>query len=82
MHCYKINPDRFGEPLSETEINTIKCLAENSLRPQRVANKLCYARSSITYHVEMIIAKTGLNPLDFYDMTKLLNLIEGGDSGD
>lgn len=82
MHCYKINPDRFGDPLSETEINTIKCLAENSLRPQRVADKLCYARSSIMYHIEMIRMKTNLDPTDFYGMTKLLKLIEEGVSDD
>jgi DNA-binding CsgD family transcriptional regulator len=81
MPNYKISERRRGEPLSETEIKTIRSLAENSLRPQRVADKLCYARSSIMYHIEMIRMKTNLDPTDFYGMTKLLKLI-GEDGSD
>lgn len=65
--------------LSEAEINTIRSLARNGLKLQRTAAELNYSRNSILYHVIRIKEKTGLDARNFYDMTRLLNLIKEGD---
>lgn len=64
--------------LTSTEIQTIYSLAKNRLRLSKVSDITHYHRNSVMYHIGRIKMKTGLNPLDFYDMVKLIELI-GGD---
>ena len=62
--------------LSNVERNIILSLARNGLVRSRAAKDLFYSLNNIKYHVEKIQLKTGLNPMDFYDMVKLLEIIQ------
>ena len=57
--------------MTEQEIKIIMALARNRLSTARAANDLNYHRNTIFYHVKKIREKTGLDPLDFFDMMKL-----------
>lgn len=65
--------------LTEKEKLIIFSLAQNGLKRKRVAKELFHHPNAITYHVERIRMKTGLNPMDFYDMIKLVELAKLGD---
>lgn len=64
--------------LTDREKQTIFSLARNGLVVHRVAKELFYTDNGIKYLIGRIRLKTRLNPLDFYDMIKLIALI-GGD---
>lgn len=80
------NPERSGSihrvpagvapcGLSESEVYVIRGLAKNGLRISRTAEALHYHWNSVNYNVRRVKAKTGLDPTDFYDMQKLLDLV-------
>lgn len=47
-------------------------LAENGLRVSESARQLYMSRTCVADHIGKIHDETGKNPLDFYDMCKLL----------
>lgn len=58
--------------VSKQEIKILFALAECRLNPSMTAIKLNLHRNTVVYHIGEIKNITGLDPLDFYDMTKLL----------
>lgn len=58
------------------QAKVIKALADNGLRAARVAKVLYKHRNTIVFHIDSIRRQTGLNPLDFYDMQKLLPMAQ------
>jgi DNA-binding PucR family transcriptional regulator len=58
--------------ISKTEIKIIFALAECGLNSSRAARKLNFHRNTVVYHIGEIKNITGLDPLDFHDMVKLL----------
>ena len=62
--------------MSEQEAKIIFALARNQLSISRAANDLTYHRNTIFYHVKKIRKKTGLDPLDFYDMVNLIPMAQ------
>ena len=66
--------------LDDKKREIIQSLAENSLCVTLVAKKLYIHRNTALYHLNQIKKKTGLDPLNFYDLIKLLELVKDGDS--
>lgn len=64
--------------LSELEKDLIKTMCDCDLKIKQVAIRMCYSRGNITYHIEKILDKTGLDARKFYDLVKLLEMCEGG----
>lgn len=60
--------------LKQTDLETIRALADCSLNIADVSRQTYRHRSTIVYHIERIQRITGLNPLNFYDLIKLLEL--------
>lgn len=58
------------------EIAVINTMAECDLSPTRASKRLYYHYNTIIYWCRRVEDKTGLNPRHFYDMVKLLSLIE------
>lgn len=67
--------------LTDSEILTILALSRNGLSKGRVAKERYYSWNSVNSQTKAIKEKTGLDPCDYYDMGKLLELI-GGNSDD
>lgn len=64
--------------LTRKQKDIIFSLARNGLSQANAARELHYSPNAIWYHTQRILDKTGLNPMDFYDMVKLVALA-GGD---
>ena len=62
--------------LSEEDCELIKNFAECDLHTVRVARKMHYTHGSISYRTRRIKEKTGLDPRSFYDMIKLLEIVD------
>lgn len=62
-----------------TRYEFLKELANNNLNVSETARKMHYHRNNIVYHVEKIKEETGLNPVKFYDMIKLLHMFKEND---
>lgn len=58
----------------ETEI--IIRMADCNLNAKKVAEQMYLARSSLIYHIDNLTKKTGLDARKFYDLVKLLDLLE------
>lgn len=58
--------------MNGNQARIIVAMAENNLRPQRVAKALHYSRTNVDYHVQRVRELTGKDPRDFFDMCELL----------
>lgn len=71
--------------LSYFDIKVLASLATNNLKVKPTAEQLHFCRHSIVYHINKIKKITGLNPLNFCDLYKLLfryNLLYLGEDGE
>lgn len=59
---------------------TIRALADNQLRRTEAARQLWISQNAMRYRIDAIKRETGLDPTNFWDMQKLVELygIEGG----
>ena len=70
-------------PLNEMDFRVILTLAKYSMRATKTAYELGKHRNGILYRVEKIKRITGLDPMVFYDLCKLVEMAkkEIGDDG-
>ena len=66
--------------MDEKQKKVLLALAACSLNVSAVSRKLYMHRNTVEYQVEKIKQETGLDPLNFYQLVKLLRMA-GGDSG-
>ena len=59
------------------DIVFIRALADSNLNMTRAAKNISYSYNVVTWHRKRIKENTGLDPCNFYDMVKLLKMIEG-----
>ena len=60
--------------LKPIDLEVIRALADCSLNMAETARTIYSHRSTVEYHIARIQRITGLNPLNFYDLIKLLEL--------
>lgn len=65
--------------ISNREKDVIFALAENNLNVSEVARKLFLNRNTVLYHIGEIKRISGFNPLDFYDLQKLIERVKADD---
>lgn len=65
-----------NDKLTVSERETLNLLADNSMNVSRVAAETYFSRKAIYDRIRNIRAKTGLNPLDFWGLHRLLEQIE------
>lgn len=71
---------KITECLTDTDIQVVLAFADNNMDATKTGRKVFLNKSSVKYHLERVGAKTGLSPLKFYDLVKLvgiLNVTEG-----
>ena len=52
--------------------------ANCNMNAQLVAHKLHYMRTTVVYHLASVHKLTGLDPMNFRDLARLVQLIEEG----
>lgn len=68
--------------LSDLRKDIVLTMADSNMNLCEVARKLYFSRRNIDYHCLKICEKTGLNPKNFYDLIKLVEMVKGGDDDD
>ena len=56
----------------------ILAMAELNMNESEVARKMHVHRNTVVYQCEQILKKTGLNPSNFYDLVKLVEMVKEG----
>lgn len=67
--------------LDDRRKDIILAMAECNMNVSEVAQMKHYHRNSIIYHCNHIHQKTGLNPHNFYDLVKLVDMVKGDSNG-
>lgn len=62
--------------MTEYEKKVILALADKNMNVSAAARKVKYHRNTVVYHIERIKDKTGLNPCNFFDLLKLLKMVQ------
>lgn len=65
-----------GTGLNKTERDIIKALANNNMKVCPAAVEIYMSRSGVLYNINKIIRKTGLNPLQFYELVELVEEVK------
>ena len=65
--------------LNERKREIILAMAECNMNESEVSRKLHFHRNNVVYHCENIREKTGLDPQNFYDLVKLVDMVKDGE---
>lgn len=63
---------RLATKLAAPDVEIIRALADNNLNVTETARQLYMHRNTVCYHVLRVKKQTGLDPLNFFDLHKLL----------
>lgn len=58
--------------MDSRDANIILALAGNRMNVSDAARKLYMHRNTVIYHINKVKKRTGFDPLDFYDLVKLV----------
>lgn len=64
------------EYLTDVDVQTVLAFADNDMSVTETGRKLFLNRNTVKYHLERVGAKTGLSPLKFYDLVKLVGILK------
>lgn len=64
--------------MNDLDRKIIRALADNSMNVSNVARELFMHRNTVVYHIEKIRLVTGLDPLNFWNLIKLVNIVDSG----
>ena len=67
-----------GLTMLDMEKDIILAMADYSMNVSEVSKKLYYGRATIDRHIRRIKKETGLDPKNFYDLNKLLEVVGNG----
>lgn len=59
------------------QAETIVSLAKNNMNARATARDMFVHYQTVVYNIKMIRRNTGLDPLNFYDLQKLLSVANG-----
>lgn len=67
--------------LDERKREIILAMAECNMNESEVSRKLHFHRNNVVYHCEQVREKIGLNPRNFYDLVKLVEMVKEDNNG-
>ena len=62
--------------LDDRKREIIRCFADCNMNVTATAKRLHFHRNTVVYHLEQIYKKTYLDPTRFYDLIRLLEIVE------
>lgn len=63
--------------MDERDVEIILALAENNMNETKTARILFMHRNTVVYHIGKVKRTTGLDPMNFYDLHKLVQMAGG-----
>lgn len=64
------------EYLTDVDVRVVLAFADNDMNVTETGRKLYLYRTTVQYHLESVWKKTGLSPLKFYDLVKLVGILK------
>lgn len=64
------------EYLTDVDVQVVLTFADNDMSVTETGRKLFLSRNTVKYHLESVGKKTGLSPLKFYDLVKLVGILK------
>lgn len=68
--------------MNELDLTIILCLAAHKMNASEVGRVMFMHRNGVVYHINKIKRITGLNPADFYDLCKLVQMAKERGEGE
>ena len=62
--------------LTDVDIRVVLAFADNNMSVVETGRKLFMHRNTIQYHLDVTGEKTGLSPMKFYDLVKLVGMLK------
>lgn len=63
-----------GAAMTATDWKCVKAYADRGMDATKAARSIYYHRNTLNYHLKCAKKKTGLDPKNFYDLIKLIEL--------
>lgn len=67
--------------MDDREVKIIMALADNKMNITQAAKSLFMHRNTVEYNIGKIRKKTGLDPTDFHDLCKLVEMVAKNEIG-
>lgn len=61
--------------MDELDVEIVLALADHNMNESSVSRALFMHRNTVIYHIGKVKKKTGLDPAKFYDLCKLVQMI-------
>lgn len=65
-----------AKELTVLDIHVVLAYAENNMIVAETARALFMHRNTVQYHLDVTRDKTGLSPMKFYDLVKLVGILK------
>lgn len=65
-----------AKDITDFDARVVLAFADNNMNATETGKKLFMYRTTVKYHLERVRAKTGLSPLKFYDLVKLVGILK------
>ena len=69
-------PAEKGKTMDERDVNVILLLADHGIKISEAARAGYMHRNTVLYHIKNIKKETGLDPTNFYDLCKLVEMVK------
>ena len=65
-----------AKELTDLDICVVLSFADNDMDATKTGRKLFMHRNTVQYHLDVVKKKTGLSPMKFYDLVKLVGMLK------
>ena len=65
-----------GETMDERDVEIILALADNNMNESETSRALYMHRNTVIYRLRKVKRLTGLDPMNFHDLCKLVQMIQ------
>lgn len=67
--------------MTRVDAEVVLALADNNMNVSVTAKALYMHRNNVIYHLRKVKSETGLDPMKFYDLYELIQMIGGNEDG-
>jgi hypothetical protein len=68
--------DEIYNHLGKDDVRVIIAFADSDMNLMKAARESFFSRGAVIWHLERVYKRTRLNPRNFYDLAKLVGVIE------
>ena len=61
-----------AKELTDIDVRVVLAFADNNMNATETGRKLFLHKNTVQYHLESVGEKTGLSPMKFYDLVRLV----------